>query len=481
MIMTTRAMEGEELIKFSHVQCEIRGFLSKEQVNMFASRYITDPKEIEEFDSYLNKEKLWDIAEIPLLLLMPCLIWQNRHSKELPTSKLALHERFVETLLFHMSIKESGDKPVHSVEATSVLHDHRNELNTVGRLALDGLLQNTFNIDLKHVNLQPGSVTDRMIRSGLFQFSRLSSADPNKSMFFLHKSIQEFLAAWYIMNEAGLEKGKTACFASIDTLSKVVKLRQILKFMCEWSAEGARSVFSLLRFIGEKEDLTECLSTKMTSLFDLSIDKRLFREVSLECLINCSASSKRDLYPLFLSCVGGVVLVGDLNRRKVAEEHIFRSLDSPSCLFFSGFNLPHSIVADLNACIVISSGQRLDASRFIQKYLASQLEPEDFFLKREGDRMYLHFSRIHRKQSEKYLEMLREIAPPFPESSWRTIRRVGDLSSDHERSMCVIEDRGEPSDYSRNCLSMVSSVFVYIQTNSELSVFSNLLSAIPHP
>ena len=165
VVITTRPMEGEELKKSSNVQCEIRGFQSKEQVNDFARRFLCGEMEIGQFNSYLNKEKLWDLAEIPLLLLMLCLIWKNRHHKQLPTSTLVLHERFVETLLCHMSLKDPDDPPLDSRD---ILDEYREEITAIGRLAFEALLKSCVYVDLKKINtqgmlkftLQPGGQSD---------------------------------------------------------------------------------------------------------------------------------------------------------------------------------------------------------------------------------------------------------------------------------------------------------------------------------
>ena len=449
VLMTTRQMEGEELIRSSHVQFEIKGFRSKEQVNEFAGKFITDQMEIEEFNKYLSKVGLWDIAEIPLLLLMLCLIWNDRHLKELPKSKLELHERFVETLICHMSIKEPHDDPLESIENRSILNHYREELTVIGKLALDALLRTNLYVNLKDIDIETGFLTSKMIRSGLFQFSKISSADPNKTIFFLHKSIQEFLAAWYIMNEAGVEDGRTSCFKSIDSFKKVLQLKQILKFMCEWLLAGAKAVFSLLRFIGGREDLSLCCNFTGTPL--LSEEQRLFRDLSLECLLSCSSSAKTDMYPLFLSCVGDVVSVSYANFRKVTDEHLLRSANKPRYVFFQGSNLPYSILEDLNALVVTCSGRTLMASDFVQRYFVSELEPEHFFLKKEGENVYLYFASISRKYSHPYLAMLKALS-----------------------SHLLPKESG-------NCLSMVIDAFFIIATEKELSIVSDVLSAAVSP
>ena len=240
VIMTTRLTEADKVRRSIDVQCQMRGFDSKDQVEAFARKYLTDDQEVAELTNYLSKEEIWDIAEIPLLLLMMCLVWRDRHLRGLPKSRLELYEKFVEALLYQMVLKESGN----SVES-DILDCYKEELTKIGKLALDALLHGSLYFPLKQLNRLNGDLGKTMIRAGLFQISKHSSAVHDESVFFLHKSIQEFLAAWFIMHEAGLKEGKTDSMSSIDSLHKVARVHQILLFMCEWSLEGASAVFSL--------------------------------------------------------------------------------------------------------------------------------------------------------------------------------------------------------------------------------------------
>ncbi len=479
VVVTTRQMEGEELIKSSHVQCEIRGLDSKKQVNEFACKFITDQREIGEFDRYLDSRDLWEIAEIPLLLLMLCLVWMGRHRKALPKSKLELHERFVETLLLHMTTKNAMDP--RNEPSYNILHDYREHLTEIGKLALDGLLRNVLYIDLKNANLHRSSFTDKMTRSGLFQVSKLTSGEPNEGLFFLHKSIQEFLAAWYIMNEAVLKDGKVDCFASIDSLQNALHLKEILKFMCEWSEEGAKAVFSLLKFIGEKNELTECRFTKTPSVDDLSSEQKTFRYLNLDCLFSCSASAKQLVYPTFLSSVGGVVLVKTRFDvvQELASDNQLLSTALPSCVFFdvSDYFADVSPILDaLHAVIVTCSGLRFDASIIFRKHRIYRFPELTFFLKKEGETIYLYFNRIYlpyKASRSEFLDVLRELLTASPESQRK--------QSDGDNSNCLnaTEDTG---DTSGNCLSLISGIYwTRNNTSEELSVLSDVLSAVAFP
>ena len=489
VIVTTREMEGEELVKYSHVRCEIRGFDSKEQVNEFASKFITNPKEIEEFNLYLDSRDLWDIAEIPLFLLMLCLIWMDRHTEALPKSKLELHERFVKTLLLHMTIKVPKDSKEEHL--SSILDHYRDDLTEIGKLALDGLLRNVLYVDLKEANLQRSSFNDKMIRSGLFQFSKPTSGEPNKRVFFLHKSVQEFLAAWYIMNEAGLKEGKVDCFTNINSFRKAVHLQEILKFMCSWSEEGAKAVFNLLNFIGDKDELTECHFTKTPSVNDLSRNQRNFRYLSLECLLRCSASAKHEIYPLFLSSVGGVVLVkNDVNIRKLAAETSFLSTTLPNYVFFEvavDFADVAPILDALDVAVVTCSGLRLEASNFFRKHCTiSEFPKLRFLLKKEGETVYLNFigciSWKYRSPLE-FLEMLRDLTTTLTEyQKEQSVHQALDIQ-DSSNSLNVTGNTEDTCDYKmQNCLSLISKIdWTCNNTSDELTVLSDVLSAVAFP
>ena len=474
-------MEGEELIKSSHVQCEIRGLDTKEQVKKFSSKFITDPKEIEEFDHYLDSRNLREIVEIPLLLLMLCLIWMERERKALPKSRLELHERFVETLLLYMTTKNPSDPK--SEPSRNILDDYREDLTEIGKLALDGLLRNVLYIDLQDANLQRSHFTDKMIRSGLFQFSKRTSGEPNESLFFLHKLIQEFLAAWYIMNEAGLKEGKVDCFSSIDTFKKAVHLQEILKFMCGWSEEGARALFSLLKFIGEIEELTECRFTKTPSVHDLSRNQRNFRNLSLECLLSCSILVKHKMYRLFLSCVGGVSVYNALNVRKLAAENQLLSTTLPNYVFFedkADFANIAPIKNALHVVMVTCYGLKLEASNFFRRHsIISEFRNLRFFLKKEGETMYLYFSDLNYwwVDSSTFVEMLKDLTTTSPQSQQK--QSAGDKSN----SLNVAEGSGDTSGYwEQNCLSLVSVIdWFYNETSEDLAVLDDVLSAVTFP
>ena len=389
-IMTTRLTEIDKVRRSSDVQLEIIGFDTEEQVIEFASKYVDGEKEASQLVEYLRREKIWDIAKFPLLLLMMCLVWRDRQCKGLPKSKLELYERFVETLLYQMALKESGKSMKRS---SNVVEFYREELTKIGKLALDALLQGTLYFPLDQIHTESKILSETMIRSGLFQISKLSSASPNEIVCFLHKSIQEFLAAWFIMHEAGLKDGKADCLSSIDSLSKVSKVKEILVFMLQWSEESAKAVFSLLQLVGEKEGLTEYNFAEAPITKDLSEDQRKFCTVCLDYFQFCPVAYMQAVSPLFLNSVHGVVVVGRDQRRSIAEKKVLKFLNSckSNYLLFensSSYEDNHyifSMMCDLEAVIVTCYGE----TRSVNECMCHAFSEDTFCLKKEEQKMVL--------------------------------------------------------------------------------------------
>ena len=393
-IMTTRLTEIDKVRRSSDVQLEIIGFDTEEQVIEFASKYLASEEDVKELIQYLRYGNVWDVAKIPLLLLMMCLVWRDRHHRELPKSELDLYARFVETLLYHMTVKDSN-----KCLETNVLDIYKEELTKIGKLALDALLQGTLYFPLNQIHTNSKTLSEAMIHSGLFQISKLSSASPNETVFFLHKSIQEFLAAWFIMHEAGLKEGKANCLSSIDSLSKVSEVKKILLFMLQWSEEGAKAVFNLLQFLGEKEGLTEYNFTEVPIIKDLSKDQKEFCTTCLDFFKSCKVSYRQAVSPLFLN---SVILVGEEQVFGMAEKKVLKFSNSikPDYLLFesSGHDDDSmlSIMCDLETVIVTYHGETRPISNCCADVIRSMTRNTNVFcLKRKGQQMILCLVCIH--------------------------------------------------------------------------------------
>ena len=96
VIVTTRQLKCDELIGPSHVQLEIQGFKSWKQKRTFGRKFLAGEQDLDEFMSYLKEKDLVDMAEIPLLLLMLCILWKEKHHVGLPKSRADIFTQFIQ-------------------------------------------------------------------------------------------------------------------------------------------------------------------------------------------------------------------------------------------------------------------------------------------------------------------------------------------------------------------------------------------------
>ena len=373
ILVTTRPFKDDELRVSSHVQFEIEGF-DREQVMQFVHKFLSHQKDtIDAFTGFLTERQLWDMAKIPLLLLMLCLTWKEKDRLGLPKSRADLYKRFFQTLFDHLAAKAS-DKTFTSID------EYKDSLSKLGRLAFAALLIDCLYFELSKVPEDIRLLIKKFLAVGFFQLSKLSSSPrPEEIVHFLHKTVQEFLSAWFIVQELTVaKKGHVTCLSKVDSFEKIKKMHEVLKFVCELSSEAASAVLGHLQMVGQKEGLTEYSFTDNPSVQnDLSKDQRKFHLISLDCFLSCPASDRQAIYPLFLQCVNSVVVIDCIHQLPiVAKEHVLRLFTSPKPnylfvdeLFFIKLekrrNDVFSIMCDLEPVVVTCYGDTKPVNKYM--------------------------------------------------------------------------------------------------------------------
>ena len=380
VMITTRPVKEDELRVPSHAQFELNGFNSWKQKKQFASKILPDKEDVKGLLKYLIKHHLVQMAEIPLLLLMLCLLWKKK-KHQLPTSRAEIYVGFIQTLLDHMATKD-----VDNVATVKSIDEYQEELSKIGKLAFDALLEDCLHFDF--TKFPHGDLFEKLIHVGFFQVSKLSALNREKIVYFLHKSVQEFLAAWFIVQEVKVKKNETVtCLSGMDTFEKSKKMDEVLKFACELSSEAAGIVFDHLRYVGEKEGLTNYNFTRTPSVEDLSHAQKEFILFCVDYLFRCPASDRLAVYSAFLSCVNHVVILDEEHSSTAAKTHFFKDTTSfPNYLFYSGWKSNYddflSILFDLNTVLLTCSGEIKD----VKKY--ADLRKAEFFLKKSEMRNF---------------------------------------------------------------------------------------------
>ena len=444
VILTTRPVKEDDTKRFSHSQFQIKGF-DWARIKEFAMKILEDEQKVEMFLNYIEKHTLMEIAEIPLLLLMLCLVWKERDREVLSEAKVHLYKEFIQTLINHMAAK--GDKGKFER-----IDDYKGDLEKVGELAFKALLSNSLEFDYEHLPME--LLSCKLITVGVIQVVKLFSAKPKKKVAFLHKSIQEFLAAWFIIHRLiPSSNDDLSCMSAIDSTRKVVDFLEVLKFVCEWSPEGSRAVLQHLECLRKSQNPSRDDISETLFLEDLPDDDRKLLKLSLECFLATPNESKAAVYPSLLKSVSGVVVIPDTLLPRVADGHIVEANTLPNCVQLDFQRHPSlkdrdyiaSIMDDLNSVIVTTSDEG-KASDFVRRQTKVELLPF-LFLKCKRDKMCLYFSQI----SSFVISALNEVTLP-------SMSTIDHTRTDHKEAQGSDRATEDERRARRHCFSLAKKL-----------------------
>ena len=398
VVITSREMKAETLRNFSDAQFKIDGFNYQRQKE-FARRFLKDDKDIEEFFMYLWQHNLSELAQIPLLLLMLCLLWTKTTRDELPKERADIFAQFMTTMFDHMCEKKSAEESVSA-------KDYSDELYALGRLAFEALLQGQLYFPVSQ--LPAGySLIERLIEVGLFQVLNMASLNREKGVYFIHKSVQEYLAGNFLKEELTSKKAEsTNSLLKLDSVKKIQEMFEVLKFAVQLSEEAAREIVIHLGMAAKKEELTEFkFDNETPSRKDLSKKQTDFIELCNQLFFYCSAETRKNLFPTFLSSLGGVLVINAEQLNVIVEEKLVQTTEkTPNYVFFNYkeyTELDYSnfiiLLQQLNAVIVSSAGEK-KASEFLSNLTWRKID--EFFLKKEENNTHLYLAKIVKLKHE---------------------------------------------------------------------------------
>ena len=483
VIVTTRQLKCDELKCPGRVQLEIQGFKSWKQIGTFARKFLAGEQDLDEFMCYLEEKGLRDMAEIPLLLLMLCLLWKEKHRERRPKSRADIFTQFIQTMLDH---KGESQQPMPFQKVTST--EAREDLSNLGKAAFEALLQDRLYVRCSEL---PGNISrsfEKLSEVGLFQIVNLTSLNPEKGAYFIHKSVQEFLAAWHIKEEVLSNKGEsTPSLSKVESFEKIDKMEEVLKFACELSTEAACAVFHHVGSVGRKESVSECdliellLENEELPLNEgLSLNEGYYLELISHSYFYCSAKKRRDLYSVFPSYTGGFLSLDSNQLNITANEHLLKSGMIPDFIFFYDYENSEksyrdwiTIAEDTNAVFLSCSGEK-KAADLLKKFPRRSLG--EFFLKRERKIVvYVYQIRKEKDGSTFPTEMLRELISPTAESTQVT-RLVDPLNEhDSETASSLTQNTDSITGPTPQSLSCVKQIYIFHIERQEIKMLADFL------
>ena len=307
VLITTRISNADDLLgQFKAVHAEITGF-SKEERGAFMCKVLGSETEADQLVCHLHKERLFELARVPLLLLFFCTLWKKGKMKSFPETKTKLYYAIVQYVLDHNQGKSS---PAHFHE----IGKYEDILVEIGKVALECLLKDDHVFEFDQLSASISCEESRFI--GLLQVTEFSeNLRPARMVSFIHKSIQEFLAAWYItyrcIPEGDLGDLKE-CTRSIEDCRV---FENVFQFICGLSDDGAHKVFehmATVRISNSKLDLLKALSAierepDWNSYHGTNFMYETFMRLLYKSFHEVQSKSK--LLNHWFECAGGTVLV----------------------------------------------------------------------------------------------------------------------------------------------------------------------------
>ena len=473
VIVTSRQMATDKLRLPSDAQFEINGFDDKRQQE-FARRFLKDEDDVRKFRDYLWEQDLNDLAEIPLLLLILCLLWKEQYYKELSKKRVEIFNQFVKTLFHHMREK-------HSAESVFNIEDYSDELYALGRLAFEALINDCLYIPRSE--LPNYDLIERLIEVGLFQVLNMSSLNPEKGVYFIHKSLQEYLAASFLKEELILSKKNeiTNSLSKLDSVEKILKMNEVIKFAGELSEEAAREIVNhLIKMAANEEELTKyTFDSEAPSARDFSEDQRNFLTLSTELFFYCSAETKRNLFPTFLSSFRGVLLIEADQLNDLVKEKLVKTTVNVNYVFFTGIKYTEQdyknliiLSEQLNAFFVSCSGEK-KAAEFLSNLTWCPVG--EFFLKKEENNTHLYFALISNDRSG-FRDIIKALISK-QETTTKKTNMNGDESSEESSSSCCSKRHGlsrvrriEADDVNRSEVEQLIEIMPFITAPHEIWV-----------
>ncbi|KAL9979393.1 hypothetical protein ACROYT_G017049 [Oculina patagonica] len=305
VLITTRISKADELREFKDLHAEITGFSQKDR-KAFMRRMLGSEAGVKTLSRHLSQRNLTDLTRVPLLLLFFCTLWKKGRLESIPKRKTELYLAIVQYVLDYNQGK-------HSPSRFGKVEDFKEILSEIGKVALECLLKDdhVFEYD----QLSTAILGDESLIVGLLQVTEYAeNLRPAGMVSFIHKSIQEFLAAWYITYRCVPEGNLGGIEQHARTLEVCLALENVFQFTCGLSDDGAVKVFQHLTSVRISDptlDLSKTIpdveNETDVPLFDFSNKHERFSNLVYDSFQE--VYSKAELLNHFLDCTGRIVLV----------------------------------------------------------------------------------------------------------------------------------------------------------------------------
>ena len=251
-IVTCRPHASQGIVFRANSEIRLKGFSesqSKAFIEMFARNRFKKEKDVEIFISKTWKEitssvDLIEMSTNPSMLQLICLL--SAQTGKIGKDRSEVFKHYTQYLLIQYHAKHHG-----GAQYSDKLY--KEDFLKCGKLAMFGLKQNHLQLVFSK---QEATEIAGLVIFDLGFLTELPSIDTDKvKVQFIHKSLQEYLAAFYVVNTPG-DEGMTILMEFCSTSQKLMGSQIILSFIAAMSKKMGKVI---------QKQIKEYISTWMSN------------------------------------------------------------------------------------------------------------------------------------------------------------------------------------------------------------------------
>ena len=205
LVITSRPTASARLHTLAHCRVEILGFTETDRLNYIEHALEGSDDKIKEVKLYLQSHSTINaLCYIPLNMTILLSLFYGQTSTEvkvnsLPDTQTQMYEKFIKVTITRFLKKVSNEDFCSASEFSDLPEPHNKVFNELSKLAYDALVKDKIVFARDEIIKACPNLTMKSVNwNGLGLIKAAHYSDDSVSFHFLHFSVQEYMAAYYI-------------------------------------------------------------------------------------------------------------------------------------------------------------------------------------------------------------------------------------------------------------------------------------------
>ena len=336
VLMTSRSSQADDVREYADVEAKVTGFSGKDISEYLEKRL--GKAEAKNLVKHLEKRRLIDTAKVPLLTLFFSILWEKGKEEFIARARTKVFREVIQCIL------DYGHRKCPSSHYKTV-EDSKDLLFELGRVALEALLNDDLLFEYDKLAAIKCKAPIGIIHGFLQITEDAENVRPAERVSFIHKTIQEFLAAWYIVQKCISEGDLGPLKMYANNLEKCLRFENVFQFVCGLSNDGAVLVldhFNSIELADPTLDLSKTIvlpGTCSHTCYDVPHRQETFHDKVFAFF--GEAQSKDGLLRRCIQGTSGMVLFSEQLLQNVLE------VSNVACEIHSGAIIFRKLTSDL--------------------------------------------------------------------------------------------------------------------------------------